>query len=148
MSISTFHRVLMAAPTNTYELTYIVNAVLSDQQIKEVVARVSRIIQENGGEIIEAEEWGTRRLAYPIRKKRNGYYVNVYFRAPGDIIVRLERLLEIDDDILRYLTLRFDAKMLRYYEQSKDASRPLRKPVPVEVPSRNVEDDEEEEEEE
>jgi small subunit ribosomal protein S6 len=135
----------MAAPINTYELTYIVNAVLSDQQIKEVVARVTRNIQENGGEIIEVDEWGTRRLAYPIRKKRNGYYVNVYFRAPGEAIARLERLLEIDDDILRYLTLRYDAKMLRYYEQSKDASRPIRKPVPIEVPPvRTVDDDEDE----
>src|SRR5690606_41108475 len=87
----------MAAPINTYELTYIVNAVLSDQQIKEVVARVTRNIQENGGEIIEVDEWGTRRLAYPIRKKRNGYHVNVYFRAPGEAIARLERLLEIED---------------------------------------------------
>ena len=127
----------MAAPINTYEL--------SDQQIKEVVARVTRNIQENGGEIIEVDEWGTRRLAYPIRKKRNGYYVNVYFRAPGEAIARLERLLEIDDDILRYLTLRYDAKMLRYYEQSKDASRPIRKPVPIEVPPvRTVDDDEDE----
>src|SRR5690606_22508245 len=135
----------MAAPINTYELTYIVNAVLSDQQIKEVVARVTRNIQENGGEIIEVDEWGTRRLAYPIRKKRNGYYVNVYFRAPGEAIARLEPLLEIDDDILRYLTLRYDAKMLRYYEQSKDASRPIRKPVPIEVPPvRTVDDDEDE----
>lgn len=107
----------MAAPVNTYELTYIVNAVLSDQQIKDVVARISRFLQDNGAEILESNEWGTRRLAYPIRKKRNGYYVNLFFRSTGDLIARLERALEIDDDILRYLTLRLDTKMIRYHEQ-------------------------------
>jgi small subunit ribosomal protein S6 len=117
----------MATPANTYELTYIVNAVLSDNQIREVVGRISRFIEENGSEVLVNDEWGTRRLAYPIRKKRNGYFVNMHFRGPGSIIPRLERALEIDDDILRYLTLRLDAKMLRHFEQQqRDASAHLR----------------------
>ncbi len=107
------------ATKNAYEFTYIVNAVLSDEQIKAVVQRISKLIKENGGEIKEANEWGSRRLAYPINKKRNGYYVNLYMDVPGDIIVKLERALEIDDDILRYMTLRLDAKMVRSYEQKK-----------------------------
>ena len=109
----------MATVKNTYEFTYIVNAVLSEEQIKSVVERISKLIKENGGEILEIDEWGSRRLAYPINKKRNGYYVNLYMKAPGEFIVKLERTLEIDDDILRYMTLRMDAKMLRRYEQNK-----------------------------
>lgn len=116
----------MALPANTYELTYIVNGVLSDNQMKEVVGRVSRFIDEHGGTILEVDEWGSRRLAYPIRKKRNGYFVNMYFQAPGDIVPRLERSLEIDDDILRYLTLRYDAKMLRHYEEQKKEAKRVR----------------------
>jgi len=116
---------------NSYELTYIVNAVLSDEQIKKVVQRITELITENGGEIIEVDEWGTRRLAYTIQKKRNGYYVNMYIRAMGDLIMRLERALEIDDDILRYLTLRMDAKMLRYYEKQKDSAKRVRADKPV-----------------
>ncbi len=108
----------MAEEKRTYEVTYIVNAVLSDDQIKSVVKRISSFIEDNGGEIIELNEWGSKRLAYPINKKRNGYYVNLYMKAVGDLVVRLERSLEIDDDILRYLTLRMDAKMLRHYEQT------------------------------
>ena len=65
------------------------------------------------------DEWGARRLSYPIQKKRNGYYVNMYFRAPGTIITRLERALEIDDNILRYMTLRMDPKMIRHFEESR-----------------------------
>ncbi len=113
----------MAADKNAYEFTYIVNAVLGDEQIKAVVERVSNLIKENGGEITEIDEWGSRRLAYPINKKRNGYYVNLYMDAPGEILVRLERALEIDDDILRYMTLRMDAKMKRSYEQKKSTPK-------------------------
>lgn len=111
----------MASTRNTYELTYIVNAVLSDEQIKGVVGRIAEFIKEHGATIVESDEWGTRRLAYPIRKKRNGYYVNLYFEADPGVIVRLERMLEIDDDILRYLTLKMDAPMLRFWEKQRAA---------------------------
>ncbi len=109
----------MATAQPTYELTYIVNGALSDNQIQDIVRRVNEYIEKNGGEIIEAEEWGTRRLAYPINKKRNGYYVNLFFHAPGDIIARFERAMQIEDDVLRYLTLRLDKKMLRHFEQNR-----------------------------
>lgn len=111
---------------NNYELTFIVNGVLSDDQIRQAVQRVRKLIEEQGGEIIEVDEWGTRRLAYPINKKRNGFYVNLYFSGSGELVARLERALEIDDDILRYLTLRMDSKMLRYYEQQKISERRAR----------------------
>jgi len=108
----------MATKQNTYELSYIVNSVISDEQVKDLVSRVTAYISEAGGEIIEVDEWGARRLAYPIQKKRNGYYVNMYFRSSGTLIPRMERAMEIDDNILRYLTLRMDAKMIRHYEES------------------------------
>lgn len=111
----------MSVEKNTYELTYIVNAVISDDQIKDLIRRVTSYVSENGGEIIDVEEWGSRRLAFPIQKKRNGYYVNMYFRATGTVIARMERALEIDDNILRYLTLKMDAKMIRHYENRKVA---------------------------
>ena len=111
----------MASNKNTYELTYILNAVLNDDQIKGVVTRIAEFIRENGGKILESEEWGTQRLAYPIRKKRNGFYVNLYFEAHPSLIVRLERMLEIDDDVLRYLTLKMDAVMMRFWETQKAA---------------------------
>lgn len=107
------------ANSNTYELTYIVNSVISEEQVKDLVSRVTAYIKESGADIIEVDEWGARRLAYPIQKKRNGYYVNMYFRSGGTLIPRLERAMEIDDNILRYLTLRMDPKMIRHYEASK-----------------------------
>lgn len=109
----------MAIAKNTYELTYIVNSVLSEEQIKDLVERVTVYIKEGGSDILDVDVWGSRRLGYPIQKKRNGFYVNMYFRAPGAFIGRLERALEIDDNILRYLTLKLDPKMIRHFEAQK-----------------------------
>lgn len=111
----------MAIPINTYELTYIINPVLNENQTKDIVKRVNKYIEDRDGRVLEVDEWGSKRLAFPINKKRNGYYVNLYFEAPGDVIQPLERAMEIEDNILRYLTLRLDAKMLRHYEQQKTA---------------------------
>ncbi len=110
-------------PANKYELTYVINGVLNDDQIKGLVNRVTKFIDENDGEIIEVDEWGTRRLAYQIRKKRNGYYVNLYFESDGELIARLERALTLEDDILRFLTLKMDSKMLQNYKERKEGIR-------------------------
>ncbi|MDA0682888.1 MAG: 30S ribosomal protein S6 [Bacteroidetes bacterium] len=132
----------MATTQNTYELTYIVNSVISDEQVKDLVTRITTYISDAGGDIIEVDEWGARRLSFPIQKKRNGYYVNMYFRSAGTLIPRLERTLEIDDNILRYMTLRLDAKMIRHYEESKtrraaeakEAAAPAPAPAPEPAP--------------
>jgi small subunit ribosomal protein S6 len=84
-----------------------------------MVSRVNKYIEDNGGTVKEVDEWGSRRLAYQIKKKRNGYYVNMYFEAPGELIIRLERAMEIDDNLLRYLTLRMDKKMIEHYDRRK-----------------------------
>jgi len=112
----------MANSTNTYELTYILNSVISEEQIADLVSRVDKYITENGGRILDKEVWGTQRLAYPIEKKRNGYYVDMTFEAPTELIARLERAMEINDNVLRYLTLRMDRKMMKYRAERKKAA--------------------------
>ncbi len=107
---------------NTYELTFIVNAVLNEDAAKTLADRYTTYIEENGGKVLQSQFWGSRRLAYPINKKRNGFYFNVFFQAPGRVIGRLERALEIEDDVMRYMTLRLDAKMLRHYDQHSEAA--------------------------
>lgn len=104
---------------NYYEFTYIINPVLEDDKLKETVDKVSKLIEKNGGEIEEVDEWGLRQFAYDIDKKGSGYYVNMYFTAPAEAIASVERQLRIDDDVLRYLTLKYDAKMLRHRELQK-----------------------------
>lgn len=118
----------MAKTNGTYELMYVINPVLSEEQTKAIVARVQELIQEADGDILRLDEWGSRRLAYPIQKKRNGYYVVVYFSGPATLLPRVDRALRINDDILRHMMLRYDAKMLRHFEK-KQTETPETQPV-------------------
>lgn len=109
----------MATNKYQYELTYVISGVVQQNQVDDIVRKVNHLIESNGGDVLEVDEWGNQRLAYEIDRKRSGYYVNMYFKAPGSLIQRLERELQINDDVLRYLTLRMDAKMKRHYEKRK-----------------------------
>jgi small subunit ribosomal protein S6 len=102
-----------------YELTYVISGVVKQNQVDDIVRKVNHLIESNDGDVLEVDEWGNQRLAYEIDRKRSGYYVNMYFQAPGELIERLERELDVNDDVLRYLTLRMDAKMQRHYEKRK-----------------------------
>ncbi len=105
-----------AAPM--YELMYIINPVLNEDQTKDIVQRVTQYLTENGAQVEHVEENGSQRLAYPIEKKRNGYYVVVNFRLPVSAnggLVKIERAMTINDDLMRHMVLRYDAKMERHY---------------------------------
>jgi small subunit ribosomal protein S6 len=109
----------MASNKYQYELTYVISGVVQQNQVDDIVRKVNHLIESNDGDVLEVDEWGNQRLAYEIDRKRSGYYVNMYFKAPGSLIDRLERELQINDDVLRYLTLRMDEKMKRHYEREK-----------------------------
>lgn len=95
-----------------YETTVIINASLEDSQIEAAIARITETITKNGGTITALNKWGRKRLAYPINKKSNGYYVNIEFMAPPALIATLERSYQLDEMVLRYLTVALDRKAL------------------------------------
>lgn len=109
---------------NYYELTYIINPVLEDDQYQEIIKKYTGLIEDNDGDIDEVDEWGIRKFEYEMDGKTSGFYVNAYFHAPGALIDKLERALRIDDNIMRYLTLKYDAKMLRHRELQKKNAVP------------------------
>ena len=96
-----------------YETTFIINASIEDTQIEPLVSHAQEVITNNGGEITALNRWGRKRLAYPIEKKNNGYYVNVEFTGPGSVVPRLEQVYTLDENILRFLTVKLDKKALQ-----------------------------------
>jgi len=97
-----------------YETTFIINAALDDSDIESVFNKVISYIENNGGEITETNKWGRRRLAYPINKKYNGYYVHLVFETKPSAVPILERFLVLEDTVLRHLTLILPIKLRDY----------------------------------
>jgi small subunit ribosomal protein S6 len=116
-----------------YETTFIVNASLDDTQVDAVIGRVQDVIVKNGGTANALNKWGRKRLAYSINKKTNGFYVNVEFTAPAPLLASLERAFQLDEMILRFLTLQLDQKALaaRAKAQAAAAVPPAPEPAPV-----------------
>lgn len=110
--------------TNYYEHLLVVNAVIDEEEIKTTVQTYVDFLKENGCEIDEVNEWGIQRLAYDIDGKRSGYYVNLYFTGPASVIATLERKEQIDDNIMRYISIKYDNKMLRHRELQKKGAVP------------------------
>ena len=91
---------------NKYEAMYIVTPEVEDEAIKGVIEKFSGIITANGGEIEKTDEWGRKKLAYPIDYKTEGYYVLVNFAAAPELPRELERNFRNDESILRYMVVR------------------------------------------
>lgn len=93
------------ADSKRYESTVIIKSSLQDEAIEPVITKIEQFIGKNGGEVIEMERWGRRKLAYEIGKETQGFYVSAHFHAPGAIITKLERMYDLDENIIRWLTL-------------------------------------------
>lgn len=95
-----------------YECTFIINPGMDDAQTEATVKQAEDTVVKNGGEIIATEHVGRRRLAYPILKKHNGYYVTLEFEAEGHTVEKVERFLTLDENVMRYLTVKLDKREL------------------------------------
>lgn len=102
-----------------YESAVIINAAIEEDQIEATINRISEIIRVNGGEIIDVDKWGRKRLAYTVEKTKSGYYVIFRFVAPTDLIAKLERMYQLDEFVLRYLTISLDKFAVEYLEKAK-----------------------------
>ena len=93
---------------NKYESIYVIKPTVEEEGIKALVEKFSTLIQQEGGQVDNVDEWGKRRLAYPIEDFKEGYYVLMNFTAAPTVPQELERVYKITDDIIRYLTVRED----------------------------------------
>jgi small subunit ribosomal protein S6 len=104
---------------NQYETVFIATPVLSESQMKEAVAKFKKIITDSKGEIVYEEDWGLKKLAYPIQKKSTGFYHLIEFRAEPDLIAKLEIEYRRDERILRFLTMKMEKYAVAYAEKKR-----------------------------
>ncbi|MBZ9728929.1 30S ribosomal protein S6 [Salegentibacter sp. JZCK2] len=105
---------------NTYETVFILNPVLSDEQIKETVQKYEEFLVSKGAEMVSKEDWGLRKLAYPVQHKKSGFYHLFEFKAPGEAIEPLELAFRRDERMMRYLTVRLDKHAIDWAEKRRN----------------------------
>jgi small subunit ribosomal protein S6 len=116
---------------NRYETVFIVTPVLSDDQMKETVEKYTNFLKEHGAEIVYTNNWGMRKLAYPIKKKTTGFYYLIEFNAEGSLIADLEVAYKRDERLLRFLTVSLDKYAVAYNEKKRNAKKAAEAEAPV-----------------
>ena len=104
---------------NQYETVFILTPVLSEEQMKEAVKKFEDFLTDHGAEFVNRENWGMRKLAYPIQKKSSGFYQVLEYKASGEVISELEVQFKRDERILRFLTVKLDKHSIAYNEKRR-----------------------------
>ena len=102
-----------------YETVFILTPVLSEVQMKDTVDKFVNLLKEEGADIVNVENWGLKKMAYPIQKKSTGFYVLVEFKALPSIINKLEIELRRDEKVMRFLTTVLDKHSITYAERRR-----------------------------
>jgi len=104
---------------NSYETVFILTPVLSDDQAKEAVKKYESDLAAMGGKLIHSENWGLKKLAYPIQKKSSGFYFLFQFEAEGTVIADLELAMKRDERVMRFLTVKMEKDHVAYAEKRR-----------------------------
>jgi len=125
---------------NRYEIVYIVRTDLPDDALSELITRYQTLITDLKGSILKNEKWGTRKLAYEIKKHMKGTYVLIDFVGTTAVVPEVERNLKIDDRILKFMTVKIEDDVdLEELEKAKEAAKSVEesKVAPASDPSEN-----------
>jgi small subunit ribosomal protein S6 len=112
-----------------YEHVFLARQDLAQAQVDALAETATNIIESNGGRVVRTETWGLRNIAYRIQKNRKAHYVALDFEAPALVVAELERQTQINEDVIRYMTIRVDAHeqgpsaMMRRNERSERGDR-------------------------
>ena len=129
-----------------YESAVLINATLEDDQIESILKKIEESISTLGGSVREIENWGRKRLAYVVNKNKIGYYAIFRYDAPPELISKLDRQFQLDENILRYLNIKLSSEALEQIEKDKkEASENVEIEEKVASSVSSVEDNEEEE---
>ena len=105
---------------NQYETVFILTPVLSDEQMKETVAKFKNLLTDKGAEILNEETWGLQKMAYPIQKKSTGFYCLIEFKAEPSVINTLETGYRRDEKVIRFMTVKLDKYAVLYAEKRRN----------------------------
>jgi small subunit ribosomal protein S6 len=105
----------MSDPMKNYEVTFIVDSVLSSEEIKATAQTYADLLRQKGCNIVQVDEMGLRQMAYPINRRNSGVYYCIEFESPnGDLITDFELALRRDERIMRFLTVKLDKYGVKY----------------------------------
>jgi small subunit ribosomal protein S6 len=107
--------------------------VLSEDQMKETVKKFQSFLKEKGAEIVYENNWGLKKLAYPIQKKSTGFYYLIEFKAEGTLVADLETVYKRDERLLRFLTVKLDKHAIAYSEKRRNIAIGKKAEVKLEV---------------
>ncbi|GAA4290905.1 MULTISPECIES: 30S ribosomal protein S6 [Aestuariibaculum] len=105
---------------NHYETVFILNPVLSEDQIKETVKKYEDFLVSNGAKMVSKEDWGLKKLAYPIQHKKSGFYHLFEYTVEGEVINALELEFRRDERFMRYLTVSLDKHAVAWAERRRE----------------------------
>jgi small subunit ribosomal protein S6 len=109
--------------SNQYETVFIMTPVLSEEQMKETVEKYEKFLEARQAEIVHEDNWGLKKLAYPIQKKSTGFYHLIEFKADPTIIREWEVTFKRDERILRFLTVALDKHAIAYNEKKRNKAK-------------------------
>ena len=105
---------------NHYETVFILNPVLSEDQIKETVKKYESFLTSKGAKMIFTENWGLKKLAYPIQNKKSGFYHMFEYQSDGSVVIPLEREFKRDERFMRFLTVKMDKHAISWAERRRE----------------------------
>ncbi len=104
-----------------YELGFILNPEVSEEQTRAIVERIGQIVKNYDGQVVKVNQWGRRRLAYPIQHHRDGYYVFIDMILTPETVLELDRTLKVSEEVMRHLVKRRDPKAAQKEREEREA---------------------------
>lgn len=104
-----------------YELGFILNPEVSEEQTRAILERIERIVKNYDGQVVKVNQWGRRRLAYPIEHHRDGFYVFIDMILTPETVLELDRTLKVSEEVMRHLVTRRDPKAVQKEREEREA---------------------------
>ena len=111
---------------STYESIFIIKPTLSDEETEKVIQKMQEIITTGGGEIINVENWGKKKLAYEIKKHKRGHYVLLHLKAEGPLVKELERNYRLSDAVIKFITVKLMGDIVLQKPATQSETKPVK----------------------